>query len=58
MSSPRDDGKRYFYFTRMKEFGKRAKEKKPYRFQRQGFFWKLLMPYQRSLRANWNCRAS
>jgi hypothetical protein len=34
MYSPREDGKRYFYFTRMKEFGKRAKEKKPYRFQR------------------------
>src|SRR6266853_6027779 len=27
MYSPRDDGKRYFYFTRMKYFGKCAKEK-------------------------------
>jgi len=29
MYSPRDDGKRYFYFTRMKYFGKCAKEKGP-----------------------------
>src|SRR5258708_37895985 len=46
MYSPRDDGKRYFYFTRMKYFGKCAKETGPLAEDGKDFLRNELVHYQ------------